>query len=452
MPALRIAFIALLAFSALSATAQEAVNPQTPNILPLQDRALVRDAWLKQRLDTVVPKIMRREGVDAWILIGGEYNEDPALKTMLPTTWLSARRTTILAFFDHGPEKGVERIAIARYPVTDLFPSAWDPESQPDQFARLAEIVAERDSKAIAINVSDTFHLGDGLSIAMHRKLENALGPLASRLIEKPSVALAWLDQRIPAEMAVYPSIVRIAHSIIDEAFSEKVITPGVTSTEDVRWYLRERIAELKLDTWFHPSVNIQRPSAEAFSIAGMNLTKDPSANIIQPGDFLHVDFGITYLGLNTDTQHHAYVLKPGETQAPKGLRDGLAAANAVQDALTSSFKVGLTGNQLLAAAQKKAREKRLEPNIYTHALGVHGHAAGPYIGTWEHNDAVPGRGDYRIYSNTAWSIELNTERTVPEWSGQKVRFMTEEDAYFDGEKIRYLDGRQTEITLIPRP
>ncbi len=428
----------------------EAMDPRTPNILPLEKRAAVVDAWLKERLDTVVEPLMRREGIDMWIMTAGEYDEDPVAKTMLPSTWLSARRTTILVFHDRGGDQGVERFAIARYPVADLFPSYWNPEEQGDQWERLAELVAERDPKNIAINISEDFPLADGMSAGMKRKLVRALGPLSDRLVEKEELAIGWLETRTASEMAAYPHIVRIAHSIIAEAFSEKAITPGVTTTDDVRWFMRQRVADLGLATWFHPSVNIQRPEQEVFEIAKMNID---SGNVIMPGDFLHLDFGITYLRLNTDTQHHAYVLKPGETEVPKGLRDGLKAANKVQDALKAEMKAGRSGNEVLAAARKTIGKQKIDGTIYSHPIGYHGHGAGPWLGAWEDQSPIAdGRGTKKVNPNTAWSIELSAQRAVPEWGGQIVRFMTEEDAYFDGETVRYLDGRQTEITIIPRP
>ena len=278
--------------------------------------------------------------------------------------------------------------------------------------------------------------------------MTQALGPLAERLVSSDRLALGWLETRIPAEMATYPLIVRLAHAIISEGLSEQAITPGVTTAGDLSWWFRERVAGLKLDTWFHPSVNIQRADRATFAIASMGLGDD---TVIQPGDFVHLDFGISYLGLNTDTQHHAYVLRQGETEAPRGLRDGLAAANRVQELLTREFRSGRTGNEVLAAARAAAAEKGLNATIYTHAIGAHGHGAGPWIGMWDNQDPVPGRGDYRVYPNTAWSIELNARAPVSEWDGQEVRFMAEEDGYFDGDTFRYLDGRQSEIHLIPR-
>lgn len=432
-----------------SAEVREVVDPQIPYILPVEERARVVDQWLRERLDTLVAPLMREVGVDMWILVAGEYDEDPVVRTMLPATWLAARRTTILVFHDRGGEAGVERMAVARYPVADLFPAAWDPESQPDQWERVAEIVRERNPASIAVNVSPDFPLADGLSLGMSRKLRNALGDYSERLVENHDLAIGWLETRTESEMQAYPHIVRIAHSIIAEVFSEQTLNPGVTTTNDLRWALRQRVTDLGLDTWFHPSVHVQRAEQGTFSIANMSLDE---GDVIRPGDFLHVDFGITYLRLNTDTQHHAYVLRPGETEAPKGLREGLAAANRVQDALTGEFVTGRTGNEIFLAARRTIDREGIDGTLYSHPIGFHGHGAGAWLGSWDSQKPTPGaRGSYPLRANTAWSIELNAQKAVPEWEGQVVRFMTEEDAYFDGETVRYLDGRQREITLIPR-
>jgi len=444
----RLTLVACIIGGAASVRGQELPDPRTPHILSEREQARVIDAWLLERLDTLVLPLMRREGVDMWILVAGEYDEDPVVRTMLPATWLNARRTTILIFHDDGGDTAA-RMAVARYPVADLFPAAWEPEKQPDQWARVAELIRELDPQSVAINTSADYPLADGISAGMRRKLETALGPLGERLVERPGLAVGWLETRIPSEMAVYPHIVRIAHSILAEMFSEANITPGVTSTADLRWFLRQRVTDLGLDTWFHPSVHVQRREEGSFDIESMGLD---SGDVIMPGDFLHVDFGITYLRLNTDTQHHAYVLKPGEAEAPKGLRDGLAAANRVQDALTAEFAAGRSGNEILAAARRTIEAEGIDGTIYTHPIGYHGHGAGPTIGMWDSQEPRDDlRGSYGMNANTAYSIELNARAAVPEWNGQVVRFMTEEDAFFDGETVRYLDGRQTEIILVPR-
>jgi len=430
------------------ATASAAQDYQRPGVPPLRDRVDAHNRLVKARLDKVVPRIMREVGVDMWILIASEYNEDPVVKAMLPATWASARRRMVLIFHDRGPEKGVERLAVARYPVGDLFPSAWNPEAQPEQWARVAQLVSDRAPKRIAINISRDFALADGLATGEHRQLVTALGPLASRLESHDRLALGVLETRTADDMDAYQGIMRVAHALIPEGLSEKVITPGVTTTQDVVWWYRERLADLRQDAWCQPSVTVQRAAGPGIVPGRQTIPED---TVILPGDLLHVDFCAGMLGLKTDTQQLAYVLRPGETDAPAGLKAGMAAANKVQDALISSFRTGLTGNDVLAAARQKALAQGLNPVIYTHSIGLHGHGAGPWIGSWENQNAIPGRGDYRIYPDTAWSIELAALAKVPEWNGQEVRFPLEVDGFWDSKSWRWIDGRQTQLMLIPR-
>lgn len=437
-----------LTIAAMLAAAQpvmcqlEPADPAVPAVLALKDRAALQDRWLKERLDTVVPKLMREHGIDMWVLVAREYLEDPVVATMLDAESFSARRRTILVFFDPGDGKPLERFTVSRYGLAGLFEPKWRPEAQPDQWAALAEIVAARNPRKIALNVSALSAFADGLTTSQRDGVLGALSPeLRARVVPAEPLAIGWLETRIPAEMAVYPDIVRTAHAIIAEGFSQHVITPGKTTADDVVWWYRERIAALKLATWFQPSVGITRQ--------GVTGTLEGDT-VIQPGDLLWTDFGIKYLGLNTDTQHMGYVLKPGETDAPAGLKAGLAAANAVQDALTSSFKVGATGNAVLAAARAKAIAAGLDPSIYSHPIGYHGHAAGTPIGMWD-NQGPRAEGEWPMHAATAWSIELAARARVPEWGGQLVGFKLEEDAFFDGVSVRYIDGRQTRFQLIPR-
>ena len=443
---MRSALLLALAVLASPLAARSAAAQEVPGILSMRERAAVQDRWLAERLETVVPALMRREGIDLWIVSAREYNEDPVIETMLPTTWLAARRRTVLVFSDDG--ETVERLAVARYDVGP-FPRAWDPEAQPDQWARVAEIVAERDPERIAVNRSATFALGDGLTATESDGLMAALPErYHDRVVSGERLAVGWLETRTASELAAYPTIVRIARGILHEGLSERAITPGVTTTDDLAWWYRERVRELGLVTWFHPGVSVQRADAPG---RGDDFSGRPDAETIQPGDLVWVDFGISYLGLHTDTQQLAYVLRPGETEAPAGLVAGMAAANRVQDRLTDAFATGRSGNEILAAALAGASADGLEATIYTHPIGFHGHAAGPTIGLWDQQGGVPGRGDYPLYPHTAHSIELNAVAPVPEWGGKRIRFSLEEDAVFDGEAVRYIDPRQTRLLLIPR-
>ena len=427
-----------------------AQNPAFPKILNMQQRAETRDAWLGERIKTVLPEVMKRAGIDMWVIIASEYNEDPVIQTLLPATWLSARRTTMLIVFDPGQGKPLETFAIARYNAGELFKTLWNNKNEPDQWKALAEIIVSKNPKKIGVNKSETFALADGISATHFEQLLNVLpDDYKSRLVSAENIAVGWLETRTESEMMVYRNIVRIAHQIIAEGFSEKVIQPGITATEDVVWWYRDRIRELGFTAWFHPSVSIQRADPENFDHL-RTFSKRPNQQIILPGDLLHVDFGITYLGLNTDTQQHAYVLKPDENDAPEYLKEALKTGNRVQDIFTAQFKEGLTGNQLLKAALAECEKEGLKASIYTHPLGYHGHAAGPTIGLWDQQDGVPGAGDYPLYKNTAYAIELNAAVFIEEWN-KEIRIMLEEDAFFDGEKVGYIDGRQTELMTIPR-
>ena len=433
-----------LAQDAEPAQGEASLSPETPEILTLRERAEVEDAWLAERLDTIVPELMRENEIDMWVLVAREYLEDPVVATMLNATSLRARRRTILVFSDPGKGEPVERLTVSRYDLGDFFKSAWTPEEDGhDQWARLADIVAERDPQKIALNISPVSAFADGLTASQYSDLTEALDPeYRDRIVSGFDLAIGWLETRIPAEMDYYDDIVRVAHSIIGEAFSTKVITPGETTTDDVVWWTRQKISDLGLDAWFHNSVHIFREGEEE------ELMGDA---VIEKGDLLWIDFGIVYMGLNTDTQHLAYVLKDGETDAPEGLKAGLRASNGVQDALTSSFKTGRSGNEILAIAREKAIEAGLEPSIYSHPIGFHGHGAGPSIGFWD-NQGPTDKGEYRLRPNTAFSIELYAKKAVPEWDGQEITFRTEEDAFFDGEKVTYIDGRQTRLHLIGDP
>jgi Xaa-Pro aminopeptidase len=419
----------------------EAQAPSLPPILNTRERAEIENRILAERLDSIIPAIMREQGIDMWLLVAREYFEEPVVASMLDAENMHARRRTILIFHDPGNGKPVERLTVSRYGLGGLFAPAWDPGKQPDQWQSVADIITARDPTKIAINTSDLYQFADGMTLSQYGKFVSALPvPLRQRIVSGETLAIRWLETRTPSEMELYPGIVRTAHALIAEAFSRAVITPGVTTAEQVQWWYRDRLLQLGLVPWFHPSVAIQRQGAKGML---------EGAEIIQPGDLLWTDFGITYLRLNTDTQHLAYVLKPGESKVPAGLRQGLANSNRVQDILTRHFAIGRSGNAVLELARKEAVAAGLDPSIYSHPIGLHGHGAGPSIGFWDNQNADP-RGGGAINANTAWSIELTSYAAVPEWGGQRVDFRTEENAYFDGKSVRYIDGRQTEITIIP--
>lgn len=441
-PWLGLALSLTLSLAASSGYADELKD----RILSLRERADITNQILEDRLDTVVPQVMRAAGIDAWVLIAREYNEDPIVKTMLPATWLNARRRTVLMFIDQGPELGIARMAVARYPVGDLFPGVWNPEQQPDQYERIAQILDEADPDRIALNYSDVYALADGLTYSEQRDFLQALPlRLRDRVVSSEAVAVGWLETRTAAEMTTYKTVMEIAHGIIAEGFSSDVITPGVTSTEDLEWWFRQRVNDLGLQTWFHTSIEVERSDRSKQEIAANNL--DPS--LLLRGDHVHIDFGISYLNLQTDTQQNAYILREKETDVPASLQLALQKGNELQDILTSNFQVGRTGNDILRRTRQQAQERGIGPIIYTHPIGLHGHAAGTTIGMWDKQEGVPGSGDYAMQPNTAYSIELTALVEIPEWSREPMRMKLEEDGFFDGRQFNYIAPRQTEYHII---
>ncbi len=425
-------------------------NVQAQRILPESERAEVVDALLARRLDSLLPVLMDRTGIDMWVMISREYNEDPVLKTFLPATWLSARRRTMLLFYRNAAAGRMDRLAVARYNIGENIQSAWDKEEQPDQWQRLVELIAERNPGRIGINVSEDHNIADGLDKTDYDLLmANLPDSLKARVVSAEELAVGWIETRTPEEMVLYRHLARITHNIIAEAFSDKVIMPGRSTTTEVEWWMRQRVTDLGLDTWFHPTVDIQR-TADSLRGHLYSFSDRPGSEVIRPGDLLHCDFGITYLRMNTDCQQMAYVLKPGETEAPEYLNAALSDGNRVQDHLTAQMKTGRTGNQILAAALEAGRAEGLRPAIYTHPLGSYGHSAGTTIGMWDAQQGVKGADgtSYGLNPATAYAIELNATVQLPAWN-RDVRIMLEEPGFYGPEGFRYVDGRQTQLHLI---
>jgi Xaa-Pro aminopeptidase len=398
----------------------------------LRSAAARRNDLLAKRLDTLVPSLLEESGIDAWVIIGREYAEGPVLRSMLPAEWLSARRTTMLVL------TSTERFAVARYPVGDLFPSAWDPQITPNQWDRLAELLGQLDPGSIAIETSPHQAHADGLTSTLHMALKNAMpAALEDRLVSGDEIGIRWLETRLPEERHTLAEATRLAHRILREGLSAKIVNAGETTTDDLVWWYRQTVKDAGLASWFQPSVTLQRCGAD-------------TTQVIQPGDLIHVDFGIVHDDMCTDQQEHAYVLRPGESQPPRGLVEGMHAANSAQDILMGEFATDRSGNEILASALAACRDQELAATIYTHSIGLQGHGAGMTIGMWDQQGGVPGAGDHTLHPDTAYSIELMVESRVAEWGGQQVRFMVEQDAWFDGDSVSWLDGRQTALHLIP--
>lgn len=426
------------------APAQDPVNP----VPSLREQAGIHQQWLKTRVDSILPALMRQHDVQMWVIPMREYNEDPVFSSLVSLTTFAARRRTIYVFHDRGPELGVEKLALGgssqggiyvAYRDSSLGNNAelWGKE----QWNLLVRVVRERKPRNIAVNISHTHAFSDGLSAGEWEQLQEALGEYAQKIVRRDRLALDFISLRLPEMLPVYREMMKAVHAIIAKAFSAEVITPGKTRTQDVVWWMRQKAHDLGFGTWFQTSVDIQRQ--------GVPNIDDPNP-VIERGDVLHCDYGITLMRLHTDTQHMGYVLREGESDAPSGIKKALANSNRLQDILLSHMKPGLTGNVILARTLEQMRREGINGTVYTHPIGEHGHGAGPLIGLWDRQQGVPGRGDVPLLRNTWHSIELQATTPVPEWNNQPVRSAQEEEAWIDADgTIGWVLERQTKFHLV---
>jgi hypothetical protein len=434
-----------------------AVHAQERPLGTLREQADLQQEWLRIRLERVLPRLMREHGVDMWIVPVREYNEDPVFWSIVSPTTMAARRRTIYVFCDRGPERGVDRIAIGGTSQGGLYRVVRDPAAEvgtagttrraaepfgPEQWRLLTPVVEECDPQAIQVNVSHTHAFSDGLTVGEWEQMQGAIpARYRERVVRRELLPLQYIEERIPEMLPTYRRMQEIVHRTIATAFSNEVITPGVTRTEDVVWWMRQRVNDLGFGDWFQPSVSVQRRGVE------MGDSANP---VIQRGDVLHTDFGISALRLHTDTQHMGYVLLPGETAPPAGLRQALRNSNRLQDILLEEMVVGRTGDEVLRLTLERMRAEGLNGTMYTHPIGDHGHGAGPLIGLWDRQEGVVGRGEVPLRPNTWFSTELQVTTPVPEWNGQPVRSAQEEEAYIDADGNRHwMLRRQEEFHLV---
>ena len=423
----------------------------------LREQAETQQRWLASRMSSVLPALMRRYNVDMWVIPMREYNEDPVFTSIVSPTTFAARRRTIYVFSMRGDS--LERMALGGSSQGGVFTAVRSTQAAAgpaggrgernaelwgdEQWQALKKVIEERNPRNIAVNVSRVFAFSDGLSAGEMEGMREALGEKwTSRFVRHDGLALDLIATRLPEEAAFYRRMQELVWAIIDTAFSSAVITPGVTTTEDVMWWMRQMVNDLGLGSWFQPSVEVQRRG-----VTEADLGANP---IIQRGDVLHCDFGFVALRLNTDTQHMGYVLREGETAPPAGLVAAFRRGNRLQDIVMSEIKAGRTGNEVLRSSLARMRAEGIDGTVYTHPIGMNGHGAGPLIGLWDYQSGVPGRGDAKIIPGMWFSIELQATSPVPEWKGQRVRMALEEDMTIDASGANaWALKRQTDFHLV---
>lgn len=416
----------------------------TRAVLPLERQQQMMDDMLEARLKKLLPRLMAEANIDFWIILCKEYNEDPAFTTLVPAGQLYASRLSGLAFVLR-PDGGMEALSVGR-PIGRLgrfYRNTFSPQdaSEQAQWDHIGELVRHYDPARIGINVSPYTAMADGLSKNLYDKLAAAVGSdYEERFVSAEYLDVRWFETRLPEELLRYEAVYGLAESIFCEGLSRAVITPGVTTTTDVEWWLRGEVHRLGLRESFTNTVSLVR----------QGYPGKHSGDVIMPGDLVHCDFGLFYLGLATDMQRMVYILKEGEAEAPQGLRDAYAACNRLQDIVAQNFIAGRTGNDIFRESVAAARAEGLRPELYSHPIGYRCHAPGPTIGLWDQQGDVPGRGDFVLHKNSCFALELNNTAFVPEW-GADVKIMQEETVAFreDGQLHFYCGDRRKELRCL---
>ena len=438
----------LLPIAILSATihSQTRSHEPLPKLLPVREQQSVRESWLKKRLDTMLLPMMRQQKIEMWIVTNEEFHADPITAYIAPPLPYVGRRDFFI-FADRGGDK-LDRLALVRYPEEHLkyFFEILNPPGR-DIAATLRRVVAERNPKTIALNMGGTRGATTGLTQDAYKFLSETLGQdYSSRFVSAAPLIVEYMDTRLPEELEHYRTAVALTDLLTQRAFSNEVITPGKTTVGDVRWWFLQQINNFGLDTWFQPDLRVQRHNQETGKTQQF-LSVAEESMVIQRGDVIHIDCGLNYLGLSTDWQKMGYVLREGEKDAPEGLKNALANTNKLQDALFTHIKPGAKGYEVYDATMADMKKMGIEAMIYSHSVGTQGHALGASVDFRRPSAGTPSEPPFREGSYT--SIELNSSTAVPEWGGQKVTIMMEDDAYLTKDGMKWFRPRQTAFYLI---
>jgi Xaa-Pro aminopeptidase len=416
--------------------------PPMPKLLSVREQVKVREDWLKKRFDTVLLPMMRKHNVSMWIVTTEEFHADAVIEHIAPPLpWMGRRDFYILA--DNGGK--LEKYAVVRYDDEHLRSHYTVLNPPGSKIAEtLKKIVTDINPKTIALNYGSNRGQSDGITFEAYKFLAETLGKdYESRFVSGKKFIADYLDTRLPDELEHYRTAVLLTDVLTRRAFSNEVITPGKTTVGDVRWWLMQQVSNLGLSIWFIPDMRVQRPAPkEADPMQVFNIASE--SIVLQRGDLIHLDFGVNYMGLSTDWQKHAYILKAGEKDAPQGLKDGLKNTNRLQDALFGIARAGMTGSEIYAATMAEMKKQNIQAMLYSHPLGTNGHGLGAAI-----DPHRPSADEEKLRLGSYTAIELNTALNVPEWNNQLVFFMAEDDAFVTEKGYEFFRPRQTEFYLI---
>ena len=415
-----------------------------------------RDITLS-KINTLLLPAMRAHDIDMWIVLDREYHPDPLSVDIGGEG--GVRNAAI--FYDTGDR--LEKMYIFSHPAReDLVSMLYDqlihygyrPEGLRPHLAR---IVTERNPRRIGLNMSPTLPMADGLTAELKRYLDNSIGPdLAAREVSAELLARDFRATRLPEETSLYRKLVAWTVAWEEEGLSRAAITPGTTTPDEVQWWWRERAKQLGLDiASFLPGLRVIS--------GGRHLPTNAPDEPIRPGDVLSIDAGLSMSGYHTDLKRMAYVLRPGETDAPESLKQAYRNARQVTDVLCRNMRPGKLGYEVWeqttgwAASQGYAIGYAMEPTdpsrpevgVYCHSVGTSVHDIGAR--TSENNPHAFGdRVRYPLAKNNWYSVELHVSTPIPEWDGQTVKCTIEETALLTDDGPQFLAPRQSDWILIP--
>jgi Xaa-Pro aminopeptidase len=402
-----------------------------------------------EKLETTLQPLMQRHGIDMWIIVTRENDPDPMVQLFGDYVSTSSGHRNASIFFDPGDGQPLERIILGTHirghilPFFPETPAAGHGYGQEGLAPHLREYVHARDPGTIAINRSRTITMADGLSVEAYNYLVEALGPgYEARFVPAEPLVIDYVSHRTPAELEISLEASWITWNILRRAFSNEVITPGVTTNEDVYWWILDEVARQHLELNFSPSVTIRRQG-----LAGSYAVHHDE--VIQPGDLLHTDFGVKLMGIGTDQQKQIYVLKPGETEPPAGLRALFTQSVRMAEIVAEELKPGVEGREVKARAEARGRAEGIENLVYSHAQGSWVHDAGAWaIHDWPERYGIHPREPVR--PTEFWSVEFSVTGTIPEWDDQTVTMGREEDGWVAADGVfHWMAGPQTELWTV---
>ena len=406
-------------------------------IRSVKEQYQIKDACLKERLELILPKVMKEYDVDMWISASKEYNEDPLFHAITPANYPTARRISLFAFVKEGDNIHRFSLCMPSEELAPYYTSYWTDFNNEDQMACLNRLCKEYDPQTIAVNVSNNFAFSDGLTQGLYEMITAKMAPeYDERIVRNDMLAIKLMELRTPLELELHPEVMEVAFSVIEEAFSSKSIIPGVTTCEDLQWLMMQRVKDLGLDYWFEPTVDLQRPGLDNPRYFG----------VIEKGDLLHCDFGIKYLNICTDTQRLAYIAKDDEESIPQELLDGMKVNDRFQDIVAENMADGKSGNDVLIDSLKQGKDEGIEAVLYSHPCNIYGHGPGTTIGLWNNQKAIPVKGDVLMSYDTTYALELNTKSKA---FGQDYYFYTEETVAFTRDGLIYLHPGRKNIYFI---